>query len=258
MQRLGSLLESHSPLLIANVWDAPSVKMAAQCGYAIAGTSSAAIAESLGCNDGEQMPWSEMAVALTHIAKAANKYNIALSVDMEAGYSRNTDIIVKHLQYIQDIGAIGINIEDSIVKDGQRSLVNADAFADTLRRIVSEIIARKIQLYINVRTDCYLLLNQAPLKETLHRAVLYEKAGVQGLFVPGLSNIEDIQALSKNSNLTLNLMALPELTNFKQLYTLGVKRLSMGNFLHKKLLSEHQQLLNNIRATNSFSVLFAQ
>lgn len=48
------------PMLLANVWDVPSARIAADAGYTAIGTSSAAIAHNQGLHDGEALPFAEL------------------------------------------------------------------------------------------------------------------------------------------------------------------------------------------------------
>ena len=74
------------PLLIGNVWDVPSAKIAELVGFQAIGTSSAAIAKMLGYEDGEEMTFSE----LSYIVERINaNTQLPLSVDLEVGYSRD-------------------------------------------------------------------------------------------------------------------------------------------------------------------------
>lgn len=54
------LHNQYEPLLIANVWDVVSTVAAQKAGYQALGTSSAAIAATLGYEDGQGMPFDEL------------------------------------------------------------------------------------------------------------------------------------------------------------------------------------------------------
>lgn len=53
------LHNQYEPLLIANVWDVVSTVAAQKAGYQALGTSSAAIAATLGYEDGQGMPFDK-------------------------------------------------------------------------------------------------------------------------------------------------------------------------------------------------------
>lgn len=101
-----------SPVLICNVWDVPSARIAEKLGFETMGTSSSAIAEMLGYEDGEQMQFSELEYIVQRIVSTVQ---LPLSVDLEAGYSRDPKKIANHIERLYKIGVVGINIEDSLV-----------------------------------------------------------------------------------------------------------------------------------------------
>jgi 2-methylisocitrate lyase-like PEP mutase family enzyme len=82
------LHNQHEPLLITNVWDAASAIAAQEAGYQVLGTSSAAIASTLGYEDGQGMPFDELFYMVTRIRAVSN---LPLSVDMEAGYGDSAE-----------------------------------------------------------------------------------------------------------------------------------------------------------------------
>ncbi len=100
------LHNQHEPLLIANVWDAASAVAAQEAGYQVLGTSSAAIASTLGYEDGQGMPFNEVFYIVTRIRAVSN---LPLSVDMEAGYGDSTEEIITNLRRLAQTGVSGVN-----------------------------------------------------------------------------------------------------------------------------------------------------
>jgi 2-methylisocitrate lyase-like PEP mutase family enzyme len=82
------LHNQHEPLLIANVWNAASAIAAQEAGYQVLGTSSAAIASTLGYEDGQGMPFDELFYMVTLIRAVSN---LPSSIDMEAGYGDSAE-----------------------------------------------------------------------------------------------------------------------------------------------------------------------
>ena len=69
----------NKPLLLANVWDAISAKAAEKAGFLAIGTSSHAIANMLGYEDGQNIPFDEMFFVIERIKKSVN---IEISADI--------------------------------------------------------------------------------------------------------------------------------------------------------------------------------
>lgn len=246
------LHQQTQPLLLGNVWDAPSAKCAQEAGYQAIGTSSAAIANLLGYEDGEQMPFSELAFMVQRIASASL---LPLTVDIEAGYSKDADIIVDHIQQLAELGVVGINIEDSRV-DGERALIARDEFTRLLSHICLQLKARQIAIFINVRCDVFLLGSENAVEESIKRADAYQVAGADGLFFPCITQIDDIKAVVAATSLPVNVMSMPELPNFDLLTQLGVKRISTGNFAHETMYLGLGRQLREIKQQGSCAPLF--
>ncbi|WP_374338086.1 isocitrate lyase/phosphoenolpyruvate mutase family protein [Leeia sp.] len=247
------LHQQSSPLLLANVWDAASARAAEAAGYAALGTSSAAIADMLGYADGEGLSFAELLAVVTRIRAVSS---LPLSVDMEAGYGETAESVVQNLLALAAQGVVGINLEDSLVVNGQRSMLEADVFGQRLQAIRQGLQAAGVNLFINVRTEAYLLGLPDALEQTLARGQRYGECGANGLFVPGIIQAEAIRELAARIALPLNVMCMPGLPTFPQLAALGVKRISMGNFLHGRVQQTLQQLFATVRSEQSFHCVF--
>lgn len=246
------LHQQEGPLLICNVWDAASAKMAEKQGFQAMGTSSAALANMLGYNDGEELTFAELLFVIQRIAKATS---IPLSVDIEAGFSDDPKQVATNIEQLVNAGVVGINIEDSKVND-TRSLMEAETFSQFLSSVKAELDRREIEVFINVRTDPFLLGLENSLAETIKRAELYQAAGADGLFVPCITDLEDMKSVVAATKLPVNVMCMPDLPDFSSLQNVGVKRISMGNFVFDKVQSELQNLLLDIKQNNSFTPVF--
>lgn len=246
------LHKQDKPLLIGNVWDVPSTKTAEKLNVQAIGTSSSAIASILGYNDGEEMEFSEMEYFVRRIALNTTR---PLSVDLESGYSRKPTEIINHIKRLSELGVVGINIEDSIVNE-KRVLLDADEFAKTLSEISEHLEKEKIDVFINVRTDTFILLQEGAVEETKKRIQLYQNAGANGIFTPCIEKEVDIKAIVGSTNLPINVMCMPNLPDFVTLTKLGVKRISMGNFLFDKMYDKYEQTLKTVLTENSFKSIF--
>lgn len=248
-----TLHNQETPLLIHNVWDVPSAKVAEKLNAQAIGTSSSAIAALLGYNDGEEVRFSELEYIVKRIA--ANT-ELPLSVDLEAGYSRNAAEIVAHIKRLITIGVVGINLEDSIVKDGKRVLVEAEAFSKLLSEIITQLEKDSLDIFINVRTDTFLLGIDNVQEATKTRIKLYENIGVSGIFIPCIESEADIKMMVETISLPINVMSMPKLPNFKTLQTLGVKRISMGGFLFDNMYNQLEKTIDQITSDQSFKSIF--
>jgi 2-methylisocitrate lyase-like PEP mutase family enzyme len=67
---------------------------------------------------------------------------------------------------------------------------------------------------------------------------------------------QDIAAIVEVIPLPLNVMCMPQLPTFDTLAVLGVKRISMGNFVYSQLQQQLLQTLQAIRTQQSFLAVF--
>jgi 2-methylisocitrate lyase-like PEP mutase family enzyme len=89
-----------------------------------------------------------------------------------------------------------------------------------------------VELFVNARADVY-LRGLAPrerrVDETVDRGKKYRAAGADGLFVPGVTEAAEIQAIASAVPLPLNVLAWPGLPPASELVKLGARRLSAGS-----------------------------
>ena len=246
--------ETDTPLILPNIWNVASAKAFEKAGFKALGTSSAAIAQSMGYEDGENLPFEQLIFILKRIM--ANT-DLPVSVDLEGGYSRILDEVIKNIKSVYNLGVVGINLEDSVVVNGERKLLTIDAFKPLLQSITNFLRHHEINLFINLRTDTYLLNRPDPLRATLERVKAYEESGVNGIFIPMLTEKESIQQVVSSTSLPINLMAHPSLPNVKELKHLGVKRISMGNGLFNLAFESIEGLSRQISLKQSFHPLYS-
>lgn len=246
------LHQQTSPLLICNVWDAASAKVAQSLNFDAIATSSAAVANMLGYQDGEALSFEQLCFVVECIAKSTS---LPLSVDIEAGFGDDPMQIAANIQRLVQLGVVGVNIEDSKVNE-DRSLVDAERFTERLSAVTAQLHKTQTKVFINVRTDTFLLGVDQALEETISRAERYKASGANGLFVPCITELVDMQAVVDCTDLPVNVMCMPNLPEFAQLSKVGVKRISMGNFVFDAMQNELAKHLSVIQQNQSFSAIF--
>nr|WP_298922962.1 isocitrate lyase/phosphoenolpyruvate mutase family protein [uncultured Allomuricauda sp.] len=246
------LHHENKPLLIYNVWDVPSAILAEKLDFQAIGTSSSAIASVLGYSDGEEMEFTELEYFVERISSSSK---LPLSIDLESGYGYGSKEIAENIKRLANLGVVGINIEDSVVVE-KRTLLDENEFAQTLSKTKEFLEKENIDMFINVRTDTFLLNHPDVITETKKRIKIYENAGADGIFTPCIEKKTDIGEIISSTNLPINVMSMPNLPNFETLKKLGVKRISMGNFLFDKMYSGLEKITENVLVDNSFKSIF--
>ncbi|MDJ1492111.1 isocitrate lyase/phosphoenolpyruvate mutase family protein [Cytophagaceae bacterium DM2B3-1] len=246
------LHQNSTPLLLGNIWDVHSALLFEANGYKAIGTSSQAIAKTFGYEDGENIPFETLFLIAKRVTEVVK---IPFSVDLEGGYSRTIDGIIENITKLHAIGVAGINLEDSIPRT-TRQLQSIHEFQKTLSTIANHLNRNNMKVFLNIRTDGFLLGMETALKETLSRLKSYEEAGANGIFVPCITQSNDISEVVKATALPVNVMCMPTLPSFEDLQKLGVKRISMGPFTTMYVHKRAEEAIHSIQQNNSFSILF--
>lgn len=217
-------------LLLPNAWDHASARALAAEGFAAIGTTSLGVAAAAGLPDGA----SDTRDETLRLALTLGSGPYLLSVDAEDGYSDDPDEVAEFAQQLVAVGAVGINLEDRL---GPPALHAAK---------IAAVKAAAPGLFVNARTDTYWLGGGA--SETRDRLDAYQRAGADGLFVPGLTEPREIAALVKDVDRPLNILYTPAGPTLAHLADLGVRRVSLGSLLYRRALGAALETVGEIRA----------
>ncbi len=213
------------PLVLPNAWDAASARVFALAGARAVGTTSAGVAWSLGCPDGERLETGALVAAAARIVVAAAPAPV--TVDVERGFGATPAAACETVRALLAAGAVGVNIEDGSGGGLAPPAVLADKVA-ALRGLATEM---GVPLFVNARTDVYLRGEgdaAARFAETVRRAEAYAEAGADGFFVPGLADLDAIVRLVRAVRLPLNVYAGRGVPAVRALADAGVARVSVG------------------------------
>ena len=125
------------------------------------------------------------------VSRMSASVSVPVSIDLEAGYGDTPEAAAESVAKILKAGAIGINIEDGLF-GGKRQLVSPDQHAAKIKAVRNAAQKLGIRLFINARTDPFLLKFGSPdecLNEAARRAKVYADAGADGIFVTGLTDL---------------------------------------------------------------------
>ena len=242
-----------TPFVLGNIWDVSSARAFERSGYKAIGTSSQAVAMANGYEDGEELPFLQLLYLAKKVVEAVR---IPFTVDLEGGYSRTIAGITENISRLHDIGVAGINLEDTIA-GATRELQTPGDFIKTLSAVADHIHKNNLKIFVNIRTDGFLLGLPNALEETIRRIKLYQDSGADGIFVPCIVAPDDIREVVNATYLPINVMCMPGLPSFEELASLGVKRISMGGFLFHKIQTETDRLAGTILKQGNFSPILS-
>lgn len=222
------------PLVLANAWDAASAAIVASVGADAVATTSGGVAWSLGRADGNQVTADEMVALAERILRVVD---VPVSVDLESGCSTDPDEVARLAARIAGTGAAGINLEDTW--DG--AFLSPDAQAERIRAIR----AAAPRLFVNARIDAFLFGVDDAETKTVQRAVAVVEAGAQGVFVPGLVDLETLERLVAAIDAPLAVLATRGGPTVEDFASVGVARVSVGTDLAE---SAYRQLRDEASA----------
>lgn len=253
VQQFKNLHLQNEPLILGNVWNVQSAKILEKVGYEAVGTSSAAIAQTLGYEDGENISFSDYLFIIKRIIYSTK---VPVTVDLEAGFGQSADVVIDNICQLYDLGVAGLNIEDSVVQNSIRTLVDENSFTRKLEKITNALASKNIDMFLNIRCDPFLLKATNKLEESLRRIQSYAKTNINGIFLPCITDENDIKEVVKNINLPLNVLCMPGLASFDKLKELGVKRISMGSSVNSATYKKMEEICSHILEQNNFSSVF--
>jgi len=230
--RAGALLALHAGpgFVLPNAWDAGSARILEQVGFPAIATTSAGIAWSCGVPDGGALDRDTM---LEHVGRIVAAVGVPVTADLEAGYGDTADDVGRTVARAVEIGVVGCNLEDA----GKAGLYGIDEASDRLA--AARAAAPSGTFVLNARTDTYFAGTSGDaFAETVERAVRYVEAGADCVFVPGVVEEDTIRRLAAAIPVPLNVVAgLASLIDAPTLFSLGVKRVSLGGSLARAALS---------------------
>jgi 2-methylisocitrate lyase-like PEP mutase family enzyme len=247
-------LHAAGVLILPNAWDAGSATMIALAGAQAIATTSGGIAWSLGRSDGQRLTRAEMIERVRQIAAAVT---IPVTADIENGYGPSPEDAAVTIAAAIEAGAVGVNIEDSRAPGGP--LFDPAEQAERIRAARAASASAGLPgLFINARTDVFLYGIGAPearLDDVLARADVYAETGADGLFVPGLTDLQAITELATASPLPVNVMAGPGAPPVSELAAAGVRRVSIGTAITQAAYTLTKRTATELLTTGSYAEL---
>lgn len=240
--RLRALHRDGPLLVLPSVWDAASAQAAVAAGFPAVATASAAIAAAIGRPDQEGLGVHQMLDAVERIAAAVD---VPVTADLESGYGLDPAALVDGLL---DVGAVGLNLEDSDHAGGGR-LRGADEQQRLLAAVRAAADASGIPVVLNARCDLLLRRDGDPatrLARTIARLEGYAAAGADVLYPIGARDPDDLRTLATALPRPVNALADPG-DDLAALAATGVRRVTFGPYLQRATMDAMAGLLGRWR-----------
>jgi 2-methylisocitrate lyase-like PEP mutase family enzyme len=241
-ERANALLALHvpgNPVVLPTIWDAWSAKLAVDAGFAALTVGSHPVADSIGKADGEGMSFDDL---IDRVGQITGAVDVPISVDVESGYGESPQRIIEGLL---SVGAVGLNVEDTVHKEGKR-LRAADEHAALVGELRKAADAAGVHVVLNARTDLF-VRNDGDDADRVERAVarlkLAAEAGADSLYPVGRHNADTLKRLASELPLPINAIAIPDQDDPASFGPLGVGRISFGPFLQRALSARTEEIL---------------
>ncbi|MBI2171254.1 MAG: isocitrate lyase/PEP mutase family protein [Chloroflexi bacterium] len=220
----------------ASVYDPMSARMADSLGFPVgmlAGSVASAVV--LGAPDLVVLTLTEFADLIHRITRASD---LSLMVDADHGYG-NALSVMRTVEELESAGVAALTIEDTLLPEPFRKQPGQEMLSleEGIGKMRAALAAREDpSLTIIARTSA---LNLAGLEEAVKRVKAYSQLGVDGLFVTGVNNLQQLQAVHQAASLPLLLGTAPS--------ALGDRRVLGANGV-RVALRGHQPFWASVKA----------
>jgi 2-methylisocitrate lyase-like PEP mutase family enzyme len=246
--RFRALHEAPGAFVIANAWDAGSVRILAGAGFLALATSSGAAAAMLGRLDG--MITREE--SLTHARAVVEATDLPVSADLEKGFGDAPQDAALTIRLAGEAGLVGGSIEDA-TGNPQKPLFDASHAKERITAAVEAARRLPFPFTLTARAENFIRGNP-DLDDTIQRLQAYQAAGADVLMAPGLPDLAAVRTVCGALSRPFNFMAGIKGKSFSvaELAEAGVKRISLASSLYRAAMTG---LLNAAREVHDRGTL---
>ncbi|SEO47532.1 isocitrate lyase/PEP mutase family protein [Actinacidiphila rubida] len=215
-------------LVMPNAWDGLSALVLADAGFEAIGTSSAALAASLGRFDGRHGITREE--HLEHARLLGRVTGLPINGDFEDGYGVTSEDVATTVEAAVASGLAGIGIEDTSGRPDQP----IRDFDEAVGRVRGAVTAAKGRIVVTGRTDNF-LQGRPDLEDTVRRLTAFAEAGADALYAPLLPDLDAlVTVVTAVAPTPVNVLISPSdhVLTVPELQKAGVKRISLGPALY--------------------------
>lgn len=248
-QAFRALHERKGAFIIPNPWDPGTALMLQRLGFEALATTSAGFASSVGKQDNTP----DRVEVLKHLAEISAATDLPVSADLGNGFGDAPEIAAAAIRLAADAGVVGGSIEDSTghaehaIYDHTQAAERVKAAAEAARSLpFAFTLTARAENYLNGRPD---------LKDTIRRLQLYQEAGADVLYAPGLTKSEDIRTVVKSVDRPVNVLVGLGGMNLtvEELSELGVRRVSVGSGLYRAAIGAFLRTAREMKERGAFT-----
>jgi len=248
------LIATEKPLVTPLAHDALSARLIERAGFkGLAVGGSALLAARYALPDIGLAAFGEMLAGIRDIIAATD---LPLVVDGDDGYG-DVKSVAHMMETFLQLGVSGVVLEDQLLvakqpgDSGATAVVPTNTMVDKIKVAVATCANTEMQLI--ARCDAYKLEG---LSAAMRRAERYLAAGAHGLFIPGLSSVEELAEVGKAFKgvhlMTAQFEGRPTWLTPSQYFEMGYRQLTLPGLLIPRLVNcmdETLQELNHFMET---------
>jgi 2-methylisocitrate lyase-like PEP mutase family enzyme len=229
--------------VLPNAWDAVSALILADAGFEAIGTSSAALAATLGRPDGRHSVSARE--HLEHAGLLARVTGLPVNGDFEDGYGDTAADVAATVEAAIEHGLAGIGIEDT-TGNPEDPIRGID---DAVNRVRAAVQAAKGRIVVTGRTDNYLHA-RPDLDDTIRRLTAFAEVGADVLYAPFPPDLDSlVRIVTAVAPTPVNVLISPadRVLTVGELQEVGVKRVSLGPALYTNAMTALERAAHALR-----------
>jgi 2-methylisocitrate lyase-like PEP mutase family enzyme len=229
-EKFKALHERTGGFIMPNAWDAGSAVILKNAGFEALGTSSAALAASLGRLDGRHAVSREEHI--THARLLTEITRLPVNGDLEDGFGSEPEEVVLTVKAAISAGLAGLGIEDTTANPEKP----IHDFELAVARIQAAAKVSKGRILLTARADNF-LHGRPDLDDTIKRLIAFAEAGADVLYAPNLPDWDAVSAVVeavKPKPVNLLVGTSHSILPWDEVQRTGIKRLSLGADLYSR------------------------
>ena len=244
-----ALHERDNAFIIPNPWDVGTARLLAQLGFEALATTSAGCAFAAGqqdCTLGRER-------ILEHVREIVTATDLPVSADLENGFGDAPEVIAETIRLGGGQGLVGGSIEDNTYRS-EAPLYEHELAAERIRAAAEATRDLPFTFTLTARCESF-LVGQCDLADTVRRLQLYQEAGADVLYAPGLRSREQIATVVRSVDRPVNVvMGLAGVSlSLAELSALGVRRVSVGSALSRAALGAFLRAAREMQESGTFT-----
>jgi 2-methylisocitrate lyase-like PEP mutase family enzyme len=243
-ERFLALHQRDGGFVMPNAWDGLSVLLLKDAGFEAIGTSSAALAATLGRLDGRHVV--SRAEHLAHARLLGDIGGLPINGDFEDGYGESPEDVAATVEAAIAAGLAGVGVEDT---SGDPDSPIRD-FDDAVARVRAAAEVAKGRIVLTGRTDNF-IQGRLDLDDTIKRLTAFAEVGADVLYAPYPPDMDSVVAIVKAvAPKPVNVVVGPgdRSVTVAELRQAGVKRISMGVALYTRAMGALKEAAGQLAA----------